>query len=253
MSVDKARQLTEQRSLTPDNSDNFVRTSFMFKFLPGLILLQCITITLLLLAPDNLSEFNWADWAKIIIPLAISALLMAFWFSSLSAHKSQQEVLHLKESHAKECEKLRHDHQTEVLGLKEAHAKEQAETLNLRQDEILRLKEAHAAEREKIRVSAERAKHRVTKEAQKQVEKEIRRTSARANFKVGAAVTGAIGLGGLLVLTQFVTLGALVITTAGGTLGGYLLRYKQEKKYLAAQQPESMKITSRIRKILPKP
>jgi hypothetical protein len=225
----------------------------MFKFLPGLILLQAITIIMFLLAPENLSDFNWMSWLKLILPLGVSAVLMAFWFGSLSAHSHQHEILRLKEAHARECEKLRNTYQTEILNLKEAHAKECAETLNMRQDEILRLKEAHANEREKIRVSAERAKHRVTKEAQKQVEKEIRRTSAKANFKVGAAVTGAIGLGGLLILTQFVTLGAMILTTAGGTLGGYLLRYKQERSRLTTQQPETVKISAKSRQNLPKP
>lgn len=224
----------------------------MFKFLPGLILLQIITICLLLLTPINFNEFNWIDWAKLILPLGISALLMAFWFSSLAAHRHQQAILHLKEAHAKECEQLRNIHQSKVLELKETYAQEKAETLNMRQDEILRLKEAHASEREKIRVSAERAKLRATKEAQKQVEKEIRRTSAKANFKVGAAVTGAIGLGGLLVLTQFVTLGAMVLTTAGGTLGGYLLRYKQERNRLTTTSADNVRITTKSRNSLPK-
>ncbi len=223
----------------------------MFKFLPGLLLLQVITVCLLLLTPENLSEFDWLDWAKLILPLGISALLMAFWFSSIAAHRHQQAMLNLKEAHIKECEQLRNAHQREILELKETHAQEKAETVNLRQDEILRLKEAHAHEREKIRVNAERAKLRATREAQKQVEKEIRRTSAKANFKVGAAVTGAIGLGGLLVLTQFITLGAMVLTTAGGTLGGYLLRYKQERNRLAAPT-DNLRITARSRKSLTK-
>lgn len=223
----------------------------MFKFLPGLILLQVITISLFVLAPENLSEFNWINWAKLILPLAVSALLMAFWFSSVAAHRHQQKMLRSKEKHAKECEQLRYAHQTEILNLKEAHAKERAQTLNLRQDEILQLKEAHASEREKIRVNAERAKLRATKEAQKQVEKEIRRTSAKANFKVGAAVTGAIGLGGLLILTQFVTLGAMILTTAGGTLGGYLLRYKQERKRLSSARAETINISAKSTKKLP--
>ncbi|CAA6822539.1 MAG: Unknown protein, partial [uncultured Thiotrichaceae bacterium] len=111
-----------------------------------------------------------------------------------------------------------------------SHAEKHEKLITTRQDEVFSLKEAHAKEREKIRVSAERAKHRITKEAQKQVEKEIRSTSAKANFKVGAVVAGAVGIGGLLVLTQFVALGVMVLTTAGGTMGGYLLRYKHEKE-----------------------
>ncbi len=160
----------------------------MLKFLPGLVLLQAITASLMLLAPEHLAGWGWL---RLIIPLGIVATLMAFWFNSLAKHVSK--------------------------------------------DEIMQLREAHARERENIRVNAERAKHQITKDAQKQVQQEIRRTTAQANFKVGAAFAGAVSVGGLLLLTQFMTLGILVLTTAGGTLGGYLLRMKQEKQTQAAR------------------
>lgn len=154
----------------------------MLKFLPGLILLEIITVSLMLLAPEPL--IGWS-WLRLGIPLAIVASLMALWFSAMS---NQQ-----------------------------------------RKDELMRLQESHAREREKIKVNAERAKHQVTKEAHKQVQQEIKRTTAQANFKVGLAVAGAASLGGFLLLTQFVTIGVLLLGTAGGTLGGYLLRVRQER------------------------
>ena len=160
----------------------------MLKFLPGLLLLEIITVSLMLLAPENL--VGWG-WLRLLVPLAIIATLMALWFSAMS-------------------------HQQ-------------------RKDELMRLQESHAREREKIKVNAERAKHQVTKEAQKQVQQEIKRTTAQANFKVGLAVAGAASLGGLLLLTQFVTLGILLLGTSGGALGGYLLRLKQEKQQQAAR------------------
>lgn len=215
----------------------------MFKFLPGLILLQAITVGLLLIAPENLTTLDWLGWAKVLLPVAISAILMSFWFNSLAAQRNQDEVLRLKEAHLKECEEIRTTLQNEIFQLKESHAEKHEKLITTRQDEVFSLKEAHAKEREKIRVSAERAKHRITKEAQKQVEKEIRSTSAKANFKVGAVVAGAVGLGGLLVLTQFVALGVMVLTTAGGTMGGYLLRYKQERtRQLPSQKTDSIKV-----------
>lgn len=213
----------------------------MLRFLPGLILLQVITISLILLIPENFDNFSGVNWIKLILPLGISALLMAFWFNSISARVNQDEILRLKEEHASEREKLRYAHQDEILSLKETHAKASEENRSLRQDEIFSLKEAHAKERESIRVRAERAKHKVTKEAQKHVEKEIRRTSAKASFKVGAAVAGVVGLGGLLVLTQFVTLGVMLLTTAGGTAGGYLLRYRHEKTKALPRNEETLK------------
>lgn len=160
----------------------------MLKFLPGLLLLELMTVSLVLLAPENLS--GWA-WLRLIIPLSIIATLMALWFAALS---NQQ-----------------------------------------RKDEIMRLQASHAREREQIKVNAERAKHQVTKEAQQQVQQAIKRTTAQANFKVGFVVAGAASLGGFLLLTQFVSLGILILGTAGGTLGGYLLRLKQEKNAKTAQ------------------
>lgn len=154
----------------------------MLKFLPGLLLLEIITVSLMLLAPEQLAGWGWL---RVAVPLGIIASLIALWFSALS---NQQ-----------------------------------------RKDEMMRLQANHAREREKIKVDAERAKHQVTKEAQKQVQQEIKRSTAQANFKVGLVVAGAASLGGFLLLTQFVTMGILLLGTAGGALGGYLLRLKQER------------------------
>ncbi|MFZ1345278.1 hypothetical protein [Thiothrix eikelboomii] len=167
----------------------------MLKFLPGLLLLELMTVSLILLAPENLAGWGWL---RLIIPLSIIATLMALWFGAMS---NQQ-----------------------------------------RKDEIMRLQASHAREREQIKVNAERAKHQVTKEAQKQVQQAIKRTTAQANFKLGLAVAGVASVGGFLLLTQFISLGILLLGTAGGTLGGYLLRLKQERRYKTAQlsaNPES--------------
>ena len=101
-----------------------------------------------------------------------------------------------------------------------------------RKDKISRLKEHHAKERETIRVNAERSKSKLVKQAQRKTLQEVRRASTRANIKIGLAFAGAAGLGGLLILTQFMTLGWLTLATAGGALGGYLLRIRQEKSKL---------------------
>lgn len=170
----------------------------MLKFLPGLLLLELITVSLMLLAPELV---GW-DWLRLVIPLMIIATLMAFWFSALSGQQHK--------------------------------------------DEMMRLQENHAREREKIKVNAERAKHQVTKDAQKQIQQEIKRTTAQANFKVGLAVAGAASLGGFLLLTQFITLGVLLLGTAGGTLGGYLLRLKQEKQQQVAKLAKTVDTPPRL-------
>jgi len=154
----------------------------MLKFIPGILILQIITIALVMIAPPDLE--NWG-WLRLVIPVLIAGLLTAFWFGSIAARQ--------------------------------------------RKDEISRLKEYHAKERENIRVNAERAKTKLVKQAQRKTLHEIRRSSTRANIKIGLAFAGAAGLGGLLILTQFMTLGWLTLTTVSGALGGYLLRIRQEK------------------------
>ncbi len=154
----------------------------MLKYVPGILLLQIITIALVLIAPADLA--NW-DWLRLVIPVLIAGLLTAFWFSSIAARQ--------------------------------------------RKDKINRLKEDHAKERESIRVNAERAKSELVKKAQRKTLQEVKRASTRANIKIGLAFAGAAGLGAVLILTQFLTLGWLTLAAAGGALGGYLLRIRQEK------------------------
>ncbi len=94
-------------------------------------------------------------------------------------------------------------------------------------NELETLKEEHFKEREKIKVNAERQKSRILSKSQKEILKESRRTQAAANFKIGAAFAGALIFGGIMLYTQFVTFGLLVLTTAGGGLAGYLTRGRQ--------------------------
>ena len=115
-----------------------------------------------------------------------------------------------------------------------------------RKDKISRLKEHHAKERETIRVNAERAKSELIKQAQRKTLQEVRRASTRANIKIGLAFAGVAGLGGLLILTHFMTLGLVTLATAGGALGGYLLRIRQEKGklHLAKKDQDTQPITN---------
>ena len=169
----------------------------MLKFIPGILLLQVITIALVLIAPADLESWGWL---RLVIPVLIVGFLTAFWFGSIAALQ--------------------------------------------RRDEISRLKEHHAKERENIRVNAERAKTKLVKQAQRKTLHEVRRSTMRANIKIWLAFGGVAGLGGLLILTQFMSLGLLILTTAGGAVGGYLLRIRQEKGKL--QLPHKDQDTPRI-------
>ena len=87
---------------------------------------------------------------------------------------------------------------------------------HLRKDHLARVSEEFARERENLRVNAERSKARAMKQAQKHIAREAKATHAKANFKVGAAFSGIIAIGALLMLTQFLTVGIIALSTAAG-------------------------------------
>lgn len=163
----------------------------MLKFLPGVLLLQIVTVSLVLLFGDS---FQGWEWLRLAVPLFIIGVLTTFWFNAMESH----------------------------------HHK----------DAISKLKEKHAVEREKIKVNAERAKTRIVKQTQKEMSKEVTRSSAKANMKVGGAVVGVACVGGFLLLTQFMALGVIALVGAGGTVGGYLLRMRQERKAMLEEGSE---------------
>lgn len=85
-------------------------------------------------------------------------------------------------------------------------------------------------ERERVRTRAEQEKAQVIAQSQQQMARARSRAEARAHLKVGAAVAATLGLGGLVLLTQFMTLGLLALSSVGGAVGGYLFRVRQEQR-----------------------
>ena len=98
---------------------------------------------------------------------------------------------------------------------------------HLKKDALNDLQNSFAKEREDLRVNAERAKTKVIKQAQKEIAKEAKVTHAKANFKVGAAFAGVMGVGALFVFAQMVTVGLLTLTATFGAMGGYYYRGKR--------------------------
>lgn len=92
---------------------------------------------------------------------------------------------------------------------------------------IGKVRSEHAKEREKLQLDAEKDKAKVFKQTQKTIRREERRVGRRANIKVGLAFAGAALAGVVMIITELLTLGLMTITTAGGAMGGYLLRWKQ--------------------------
>ncbi len=93
---------------------------------------------------------------------------------------------------------------------------------------VARMKDDFAREREKIRVQSEKDKSKLIAQTHRETLKTIRRVQAGASFKVGLAFAALLGLGGILLVTQFVTVGLLTLSAAGGALLGYVVRARQE-------------------------
>jgi Na+/H+ antiporter NhaD/arsenite permease-like protein len=159
----------------------------LLKFLFGIILVQVATVSLVFLWDSN---FSFNSLIKLAIPLLFIALIIAFWFTSITKYYTK--------------------------------------------DIVNKMEISFANEREKLKLNAEKAKREIEKEAQKEAQKSILReatkTQAKANFKVGAAFAGVLGIGALFVFAQMVTVGLIALSATGGAVGGYYLRGKRDKK-----------------------
>jgi hypothetical protein len=195
----------------------------MFKFLPGIILIQIVTCGLMLTA------FNWSHDIQLIIVIGvialISAILAAFWFSSIARNLFNDEQTYMMQRHVKDRESILKQAEQE----KSSIAKEKSELQN-----------QHARERERILLDAERDKANTIAESYQKIEKETRKAYSKANFKVGLAFATAAGAGGVMIFSQLITVGVMLVVASGSGLSGYLLRAKHErlsrKKQLADNQ-----------------
>ncbi len=148
----------------------------LLKFFFGILLAQVATYSIIILSPTAL---DMTSILRMAVPLFFIALVIAFWFSSISTQYG---------------------------------------------------KDRFASEKEKIRDDAKRDNERVIKEAQRNITTESTKTHAKANFKVGAAFAGALGVGVLFVFAQMVTAGLLALAATGGAMGGYYMRNKKAQK-----------------------
>jgi Flp pilus assembly protein TadB len=103
-----------------------------------------------------------------------------------------------------------------------------------RKQTLSRAREGFAREREKIRLRAEKDRTKEFKNSQRQIDRERQRAQRKSNRTTSLVLGGAAGLGAVMILTQFVTLGLLTLATAGGTALGYGLRIRQERSGLAS-------------------
>lgn len=96
-------------------------------------------------------------------------------------------------------------------------------------DSIAHEREKYLAERERIKIQAEREKFDMLRDTHKLVSREAAKASTRANTKIGLIAAVAVAGGVMLIAAQMFALGILILSTAGGGLGGYLMRLRQEK------------------------
>ncbi len=105
---------------------------------------------------------------------------------------------------------------------------------------VARVKDDFAREREKIRVQSEKDKSKLIAQTHRETLKTIRRVQAGASFKVGLVFAALLALGGTMLVSQFVTVGLLILSTAGGALLGYVVRARQERASRQRAEEERM-------------
>jgi hypothetical protein len=173
----------------------------LLKFLLGITIVQAATAAIVMAVLRTSDQQVW--WLLGGLALTLS-LLAASWFVSIVNHAKKDAVAGMKDSFTREREKIR--------AKAEKH------------------KEEMSREREKIRLRAEREKTKIVKDTHEQLIKERVRSNSKANFKVGASFAGLIGVGAMMLFTQFITLGLITLTTAGGALAGYTYRLRQDHR-----------------------
>lgn len=165
----------------------------MFKFLPGIILIQLVTVGL------TVTAFARSEDAALILIIAFFALIISFlasfWFAAIAR--------------------------------------------NFYHESFNQLREDHLREKEKILINTEREKALAVAQRYQAREAEIRRAYAKANFKVGVVVTLCTGIGAILMLSQMVTFGLMLLVGSGSGLLGYLVRIRQERTKLRIQEIRS--------------
>ena len=102
------------------------------------------------------------------------------------------------------------------------------------QHSFARASEKFNRQRDRIRRQAEKEKTREIRDSHRQVLRETRRVRNRSSLKLGGAMAGIAGLGFVLLFTQFMTLGLLAVSAAGGALLGYGVRARQQTGQLPA-------------------
>ncbi|MFK8082157.1 MAG: hypothetical protein AB8B97_17860 [Granulosicoccus sp.] len=176
----------------------------MIRYLPGIVLVQLVTLALLWVNRESsMTELL----TSVVLPALLLSVVIALWFSAISRMSAQKTQAALTEKHFEEREKL-----TRELERTRADVMQKA-----------------SADQAKIIERASHQREQLVRETHKDMIKAERRASRSANLKVGAAF-GLVTMAGVgFLMVQFMTLGLLTITAASGALGGYMIRWKQTR------------------------
>lgn len=118
----------------------------------------------------------------------------------------------------------------------------------LKKDAVLAASVSHFNERERLLVNAEKDKQALLEQSYQQILKESARLQSRAHWRLSLGITGLLMLGGMMLAIEFMTLGLLVIATAGGVIAGYVVRSRQETRLIGqSRSPVSVSSVRTLR------
>ena len=165
-----------------------------------------------------LAAMNWQQDPQLLAVMVLFSLIVgilaAFWFAYIARDMHKQEQQRMLERHAQERENILLNAEREKANIVSERSK---------------LQEQHARERERLLLEAEREKAGIVSESYRQLEKAIRKAHAKANFKVGLAFLVATAAGGVMIFSQLITVGMMVLVASGSGLAGYLARARHER------------------------
>lgn len=107
---------------------------------------------------------------------------------------------------------------------------------HVKKDGLANAAASFAREREDLRVRAEIDTRAALERNHRNLMQETRRAESRANLRLALGLSGLLSLGALLLAIEFMTIGLLILAAAGGALGGYLLRARQDRRAFRRQE-----------------
>lgn len=179
----------------------------MLRYLPGIVLVQIVTFTLYFVNQEASLEHLLL---RVVLPALMISAVTALWLSMIGKMDAEQRNSALREEHAAERTQLNR------------------EIERARADAMLEA----STDRAQLMERANSERERLVRQTHKQLMKQERGASRRANIKVGLGFMILTGIGTFMLVTQFMMLGVLMISTAAGAMGGYLFRWRQSKQLL---------------------